>query len=228
MIAPVSATRPSSMVLLLSRIWPGPSAEPSSINSSPVDNTATWAFGRRRVAGVDAGQHPGDRWANHCPGGEHRGARGYRRRLTYRLSALAERGSDSGATVEPLGVFNHDHCISTSRHRCAGHDPESLRRVDQHMAEAAPAATSSATSNSVLGCTRSSATHCIAVDGTVFERWDVLVGDNAFSEHAPSGIRQSECLWRQHCAMRQHEVHGLVPKAPWLHGTRVGAARLHV
>jgi hypothetical protein len=38
---PASRTAPSSIVRLLSRIWPGCSGEPSSMSSSPVDSTAT-------------------------------------------------------------------------------------------------------------------------------------------------------------------------------------------
>ena len=134
-VQPAWATAPTSIVLLLSRIWPGRSGPPSVTSSSPVESTAT----------TGRGVHEDGRWLTLAStpsiagrttraGGEQQVA-DTTSSPTWRRASPARTAvdADTVVTVDPLGVLHHGDGVGAIGHRRTGHDADRLAAADRHV-----------------------------------------------------------------------------------------------
>ncbi len=138
-------------------------------------------------AGVDAGQHAGDRGRHHRAWTEQRRPGGDVVAGATHGRADADGGADPHPvpTVEPLGVLHHHDRVGASRHRRAGHDPDRLP-FHEHVVGGRPGG--HLVDDAQLDRHRGDVgtAHGVPVDGRVDERRHVLRGDDRGGEGQPA------------------------------------------
>ena len=170
-------------------------------------------------AGIDTGEHPGDRRCHDGAGREQPVAG------LHVVAGAPHGGTGLDAGVDPhpivgqpLGLLDHHDRVAAVGQRCPRHDPDRLARLEdviggssrRHLAD------DRQLDRRVV---RVGGDHGVPVDGRVVERWNLFAGDHVGGQHESLGVVERHLDRGPGRAAADHERLGVFERCHTAHGT---------